>query len=359
MSSPTPPGSASSWRRALPRVAISLLIAGGFAWALQRGGLPLAPTPAALATLRWWAVPSFFVAMLGCLYFRTSRWVYMLRPTSPRVSSFRAFAVCLLGYGTIFFAPLRLGEMVRPYLITSNEEEVTFAQALGTVAAERAIDGLIMVMMTAFALAASSPISPLPDHVGGLPLPVSLVPRALFSAAVLFGLAFGGMAAVYAMREQALALIRGILGRFSGKLAVRVSSLVERVLHGFALLRSWRDTGPFLRDTVLYWLLQAAANWLMLAGVGLSVTFSQACVTLGIISLGSLLPAGPGFFGAYQVATYTSLAMYYSMSDVTTGGAMFVLGSYVAHIALNLLCCAVGFAMLARFGSRAHGRTTA
>jgi len=354
MSTPVPTTSGSSLRRALPRVLISLLIAGGFAWALERGGLPLAPSPAALATLRWWAVPSFFVLMLGCLYFRTSRWVYMLRPTSPRVSSFRAFAVCLIGYGTIFFAPLRLGEMVRPYLIVSSDEDVTFAQALGTVAAERAIDGLIMVMMTAIALAASTPISPLPDHVGGLPVPVSLVPRALLSAAALFGVAFAVMAALHAARGRALSLVRATIGRFSTKLAERITSILERLLQGFALLQSLRHTGPFLRDTVLYWLLQAAANWAMLAGVGLSASFSQACVTLGIISLGSLLPAGPGFFGAYQVATYTSLAMYYSMSDVTTGGAMFVLASYVAHIALNLLCCVLGFAMLAR-----HRRATA
>lgn len=356
MSAPIATPSGNSSRRILTRVALSLLIAFGFAWALERGGLPLAPSHEALARLRWWALPSFFVLMLGCLYFRTARWVYLLRPGSPRVSAFRAFAVCLLGYGTIFFAPLRLGEMVRPYLITSKEEDVTFAQALGTVAAERAIDGLIMVMMTAIALGVSTPISPLPDHVGGLKVPVSLVPKALLSAAALFGVAFALMAVLLVMRERALSSIRGGLGRFSPKLAERAAAIVERLLQGFALLQSFRHSGPFLRDTLLFWLLQAAANWVMLAGVGLSATFSQACVTLGIISLGSLLPAGPGFFGAYQVATYTSLAMYYSMSEVTSGGAMFVLSSYVAHIALNLACCAIGFVMLAR--SRRHSTAT-
>jgi glycosyltransferase 2 family protein len=359
MNAPTLPGSGNGSRRILTRVALSLVIAGGFAWALERGGLPLAPGYEALSRLHWWAVPSFFVLMLACLYFRTARWVYMLRPSSPRVSPFRAFAVCSLGYGTIFFAPLRLGEMVRPYLITSKEEDVTFAQALGTVAAERAIDGLIMVMMTAIALGASTPISPLPDHVGGLKVPVSLVPKALLSAAVLFGVAFAVMAVLYVMRERALRLIRGGIGRFSSKLAERAATIVERLLQGFALLQSFRNTALFLRDTVLFWLLQAAANWVMLSGVGLSATFSQACVTLGIISLGSLLPAGPGFFGAYQVATYTSLAMYYSMTEVTSGGAMFVLASYVGHVALNLLCCAVGFFMLARLDPGRRRTTTA
>jgi uncharacterized membrane protein YbhN (UPF0104 family) len=131
------------------------------------------------------------------------------------------------------------------------------------------------------------------------------------------------------------------------------------LLQGFALLQSFRNTALFLRDTVLFWLLQAAANWVMLSGVGLSATFSQACVTLGIISLGSLLPAGPGFFGAYQVATYTALAMYYSMTEVTSAGSMFVLASYVGHVVLNLLCCAVGFAMLARVDPRRRRATTA
>lgn len=347
MSAPTA-SKGAQLRRALPRVMISLLIAGGFAWALERGGLPLKPPSEAFGTLTWWAVPAFCGLMLLSIYFRTTRWVYMLRPLAPNISAWRAAAVCLIGYGALFFAPLRLGEMVRPYLIASGDGELTFAEGLGTVAAERAIDGVVIVLMTATALFLSTPISPLPDHVGKLPVPVSLVPSVLLSAAVLFGVAFAGMALLYVARDHAVSLVRGLVGRFSTKLADRVAGIVERLLQGLSFLTVRGSAFAFLRDTMLYWLLMAAALWALLSGVGLSPSFSQACVTVGIIALGSLLPAGPGFFGAYQVASYTSLAMYYAMPEVTTRGAMFVLASYVSHVGLNLGSCVVGFAMLAR-----------
>ncbi|HYQ18814.1 MAG TPA: hypothetical protein VEQ58_23725, partial [Polyangiaceae bacterium] len=74
----------------------------------------------------------------------------------------------------------------------------------------------------------------------------------------------------------------------------------------------------------------------------------QAFVTMGVIGLGSLLPAGPGMFGAFQVATYTSLAMYNSEQDVLTKGAMAVFGSYIVQLLMNALQGGTGLLLLAR-----------
>jgi hypothetical protein len=131
--------------------------------------------------------------------------------------------------------------------------------------------------------------------------------------------------------------------------------MLENGANGVAFLSSWRSALPFLMDTVLYWGLSATANWLLMRGTGLPSTFGHAAVALGFMGLGTLLPAGPGFFGAYQVATYTALAMYYPMHDVTTYGALFVFISYVAHVGLNALSCLLGVTLLSsRFGADGH-----
>jgi uncharacterized protein (TIRG00374 family) len=286
--------------------------------------------------------------MFVSLYLRTARWQYMLRPLSSRIPLRQTIAVGLIGSGATFFAPLRLGEVVRPYLISANQSPVSFSQALGTVAAERSIDGLVMVLMTAVALALSTPVSPLPDHVGRLPIPVSLVPSALLTAAVVFAVALAGMFVLYAMRERAKLVLRASIGRFSTDLADRLAGSLDRLGQGLAFLTDLRTSLPFMRDTVLFWATSALANLVLLSGVGLEPSFAQACVSLGLIGLGLVLPAGPGFFGAYQVATYTALAMYYRMADVTTRGAMFVFTSYLGHVLINALSCIVGFMLLAR-----------
>lgn len=334
-------------RRIAPRALASLLIAAGFVWALRHGGLPFAPPPHAAEQLRWWGLPAFVLLMCAALYFRTARWLHLLRPMAPHLRRWRVFGVGLVGFAAVFFAPLRLGEMVRPYMM-SQEDDVTFVQAVGTVAAERIIDGLVLMLLTAGALALSSPLSPVPDHVGALPIPLSLVPRTILLASIMFFLAFAAMATFYFAREPARKLVRAVVGVVSPRLAALCSALVERLAESFGFLPSWQRSAPFLRDTLLYWTFSGLAQFSLLRGVGLDATVPQAFVTMGVIGLGSLLPAGPGFFGAYQVATYTSLAMFNAEADVVTKGAMFVFASYVTHVALNALSGGLGFLLLSR-----------
>jgi len=341
------PRQSTPLRRLAPRVLISLVIAGGFVWALERGGLPLAPPAGAARLLTWWAIPGFVVLTMLSTLFRTYRLVHLLRPTHPGISAKRVFSIGLVGYGAIFFAPLRLGEMVRPYLL-AQDESVTFAQGIGVVTAERIIDGLVMVLMTSVGLAFSMRVSPLPDHIGQLPIPVSLVPKALASATLLFGGAFIGMAVLYVTRSWAVGFVRRLAGTFSVKLGDALARILERLILGFSFLPSLRSSSAFVLQTLGCWLAGALSQWVLMAGVGLPATPAEGCVTMGVIALGSLLPAGPGFFGAYQVASYTSLAMFFAPASVVGLGAMFVFGSYACHVTLNLLMTLLGFYLLGR-----------
>jgi uncharacterized protein (TIRG00374 family) len=339
--------SVDAFRRSAPRVVISLGIAGAFAWALHRGGLPFAPPAETSGMLQWWGIPGFMVLMSLAIYFRTGRWVHMLRPASPGVSSLCVFSVSLLGGGLTFFAPLRLGEMVRPYLIADREPDVTFGQALGTVAAERTIDGLVIVLMTTISLHLSRPISPLPDHVGKLRIPISLVPAALRSASALFIFAFVCLIVLYAARQWAADFVRRRLSRVP-RVAEFTARILERVAQGMAFVSSWRSTALLLRDTLIYWGCSVMAYWVLIRAVGLAPSVAQACFVLGIVGLGSMLPAGPGFFGAYQIASYTALAMYCQVADITTRGALFVFVCYVLLVLLNALSCLLGSWLLRR-----------
>ncbi|HYP91381.1 MAG TPA: lysylphosphatidylglycerol synthase transmembrane domain-containing protein [Polyangiaceae bacterium] len=334
-------------RRAAPRVVLSLLIAAGFVWLLKRGGLPFAPPAQGMQELRWWGLPAFGALALVAAALRTWRWIYLLRPMAPSLRPWRVFGIGLVGFSAVFFAPLRLGEVVRPYLM-SREGEVTFVQAVGTVAAERIIDGLVLVLMTAAALAMSTPLSPLPNRVGSLPIPVSLVPHTIVLATAVFSLAFAAMALFYFARRPAQRLSRAVLGVISARLADFGAGTVERLAESFGFLPSWQRSAPFLRNTLLYWLVNGCAHYALLRGVGLPATLPQAFVTMGVIGLGSLLPAGPGMFGAFQVATYTSLAMFNSEHDVLTKGAVAVFGSYLVQLTLNALQGAAGSVLLAR-----------
>lgn len=333
------------WRIAT-RLAVSLLIAAGFVYALQRGGLPFVPA-GVMSGVSTWSIVVCVLLLSFCSYLRAKRWFYMLLPLAPQLRSGRVIGIGLVGIAAIFFGPLRLGEMVRPYML-SQEGEVPFVPAMGTVAAERIIDGVIMVAFTALALAASTPLAPLPSRVGGLPIPVTLVPGAIVASSVMFGVAFALMIIFYIARDTARRIVRKVVGVVSLRLADYCAGVVERLAESLAFLPSWQRLAPFLRETLLYWGLMGMTQYSLLHGVGLRPTVAQAFVTLGISSLGSLLPAGPGFFGAYQVSAYTSLAMYYAEPDVLTKGAAFVFLSYVCVVGVTAAGGLIGLLMLAR-----------
>jgi hypothetical protein len=131
-------------------------------------------------------------------------------------------------------------------------------------------------------------------------------------------------------------------------LGVATGLLLERAIGAFGFLMQPRSAAPFLFGTILTWVPNVLGNWVLLVGCGLPATPAMAAVATCAVALGSLLPAGPGFFGAYQIATYTSLAMYFSAEDVLRGGAAYVFLSYVGYVAINVAMTALGSVMLKR-----------
>ena len=118
----------------IPKLALSLLLAAGFVWVLRRGGLPIMPASSAFTAVRWWLLAPYLLLCCAGMFLRTYRWIYLLRPLAPRISPRGVFGAGLVGYAIVFFAPLRTGEVARPWLV-ARRREVGFLQAAGTVVA--------------------------------------------------------------------------------------------------------------------------------------------------------------------------------------------------------------------------------
>ena len=73
--------------------------------------------------------------------------------------------------------------------------------------------------------------------------------------------------------------------------------------------------------------------------------FAHACVTMGSIGIGILVPAGPGYFGAFQFSAFMALAMFFPESVLTTKGAVFVFLLYVCQVGWHLLGALVGISI--------------
>jgi uncharacterized protein (TIRG00374 family) len=323
------------------------VIAAGLFWALRKGGLPLFPPADAFGKLRLGSVALFIPLCLLSNLLRTYRWIYLLRPINPRLSGFRVLGIGAVGLASIMFAPLRMGEIVRPWLL-AQDREVFFVHAAGTVVAERIVDGLVLTSILAVSLLIATPLSPLPHQLGQLQLPVALVPTIATSAFLTFVAAFVAMALFYFWRQAARRLVFAVIGVISKPLANWVTQQIERLADSLQFLLSRRHGLSFIRDTLAYWATTALSLWLLLRGAGAPATLSQTCVTLGVLGLSTLLPSGPGFFGTYQLGAYCGLAMFFPESVVLSSGAVFTFISYTTQLLVALLFLLGGLWIMGR-----------
>ncbi|MDC3960086.1 lysylphosphatidylglycerol synthase transmembrane domain-containing protein [Polyangium jinanense] len=332
------------WRS---RLAISLLCGLGLAWILLRGGLPLYPPDGSFDLLRPWTVVAYVASLAAVHWFRAARWRHLLRPLG-RVSLRDVISVSWVGFGAILLSPLRSGEIVRPYLVT-RRSSVRMWEATGTVGAERVIDGLALSTILFVALRRATPLDPLPDHIGDLPVPVAAVPGAANVALFLFFSAFVAMAVFFFARDFARRATQKVVGLVSARLGERVADIVDRVAQGIRFLPSPRHLLPFLLETAAYWSVNAAGVWLLAWGSGLSgITPAEACVAMGCLGIGILVPSGPGYFGAFQLSTYMALAMYFPEHTLRGPGAAFVFVLYASQVGFHLFGLGLGLWMLRR-----------
>ncbi len=334
------------------KLALSLLLGVGLAWLLGRGGLPLLPARSSFSGVRWWTVGVYVASLALVHYFRAIRWRYLLRPLGP-VTWRSVLAVSWIAFGAILLSPLRSGEVVRPYLITKRSS-VRMWEATATIGAERVIDGLVLSLMLFAGLSLSSPLAPLPDHVGDLPVPVAAVPGAAYTALAIFVGAFAVMGLFFWRRELARRLTHAVFDLVSRRLADLLSGIVERLADGLRFLPSGKLMVPFVAETLVYWGINALGIWLLAWGTGLEgMTLAESCVTIGCIGIGILVPAGPGYFGAFQLSTYMALAMFFPEAILKGPGGAFVFLVYACQVGWHLVAAVIGLAL-----DPEHGHTS-
>ena len=332
----------SGWlKRHWLKLLASLLVAAGFVWLLHKGALPILPSAAAFSRMRWWTVPAYVGLWCIVHVIRAARWHWLLAPIHP-IPLRRVIAVAWIGFAAILLLPFRTGEVVRPVLIRKKGKLSGWA-ATGTVGAERVIDGFCMSVMLLTALLVSKPLDPLPSSIGALPIPAAVVPGAAYSALGVFAAAFTVMGVFYWRRALARRATERVVGLVSERLAGWLAERVEKVASGLSFLPRWRYSAPFLSTTAVYWLLNAAASWLLAWGAGFdSISYAEACVAMGVLALGILIPNAPGFFGAFQISIYAGFAMFFPAELVVGPGAAFVLVIYVCQIAITAAGAGLG-----------------
>jgi uncharacterized protein (TIRG00374 family) len=241
-----------------------------------------------------------YIGLLAVVQFcRSFRWNYLLAPIGVRLGFGRLMAVSSVGFMAILVLPARLGEFVRPALIR-KKGHVSASAALGTVAVERIIDGLmvsVVVFVTFIAL-----------HRGDSPswmMPTAYVSCGVF-AVCLVGLAFALRWPDWTVNTF---LAVTLLSRFAPRLAKRLGAKLHDLIRGFAVLKDPKNLLAFLFWTIIYWGANGVSCWVLARGMGLDTTMTGGFAIMGLVAVGITLPNSPGMIGQYQWLTMLGVSI--------------------------------------------------
>ena len=349
----TPSALPSKYPRVNARAVVaSLVLVVACVWALSAGGLPLLPDADSLARVTLVDHAVFIALMTTTQLTRFARWYFLLRPIA-HVSFRKVMSIGAIGLAMVFFLPMRLGELARPVLLR-EKGRVSALAVTGTVGAERIVDGVLFSALLLGGLWIAKPHEPLPDHVGNLAVPTSLIPQAARFAGAMFATAFAVMATFYAFRSFARRVTEAVVGVVSKDLAKKVADAVERLSDGFRFLVHGRYTAAYLALTLLSMSMQIFAVQELGNALGMDeLTFTRTTVVLGVLALGFAVPNAPGFFGTAQLALYAGLAVYVAPEKVPREGSTLVFLYYSVNVVIIVVMA--GIALMAEVRGKRNG----
>jgi len=266
-----------------------------------------------------WALLSYGFILVVIHFLRVWRWEPLLQPFA-RVDFWALNRVGAVGFMTVFLFPLRIGELVRPYLLV-REARVGFSEVLGTIVVERVMDGL-SVSLLLFAVLFFLPESSLESY--------GRIRAGAWISLAVFLCAIAVLLAAWIARERTLEFIRGVGGVVSKGLAGKVAGLVDAFITGCGALGNFGDLFRFTLLTCVYWAVNGYGIWIFARAFGLDVPLLAGYAMMSCVIVGMMIPNSPGNVGSFWYFLLLPLEIY-GVPSTSLPAIAFALGLWAAQ----------------------------
>jgi len=276
------------------------------------------------ASLFWLVVSGSL--QIGHNLFRVLRWRCLLAPVRERVPLRPMFTSVILGYMTTWIVPGRIGEIVRPALLSAREG-IPIGPSMGSVLGDRLADAAAILML----LLAGLWITPLEAEAAAF---AEAVRASSIAVAVVLAVLLAGLLLLGVVRP-AFARIEERRG-FSGWLARTAISVAE----GTAALRRPALAAPILGYSLAAWLVIALGTWAGVRSAGVDVPFGGVLIMQPVLAIGIALPT-PGGAGGFHAAMKACLVYLFGVPETAAVSA-----AILTHLASVVPVLVVGAVLL-------------
>jgi glycosyltransferase 2 family protein len=269
---------------------------------------------------------------------RALRWNFLLAPLGVRIPAAPLLAISSVGFMAILALPARLGEFVRPGLM--RKRGISASAALGTVAVERIVDGLLVSLFVFVAF-----FSLRGPHSPGWMMPTAYAALGVFSLALVF--------LVGALRWPETSVRFWLRLSLLPRVAPRIAGLIERkaldMIRGFQVMRDRRNLAAFVAWSLVYWTCNGLGVYVLARGFDLPLSLVGGFATMGLVAVGITLPNSPGLVGQFQWFTLLGLSLYLpgaasKASDIYGTTFAFANVHYGMQVLWYVACGAIGLA---------------
>lgn len=281
------------------------------------------------SAMRLWPFIPFVALFAAHFLARSLRWRLLLPSLERgRVPVRKLFDAIMLGNLATFILPLRLGEFIRPLLL-SRWAEYSFASSFISVVIERFFD--LSGVLIAFAFVV--PLLPeLPEWatVGAYSLG--------FLALCLLTFLIAGCLFPRFIR----AAVAGLVSPLPSAVASFVSNFANDLLAGAAVIKTPSRLIGIIGLTGVVWLTTFLQFYVLLFIFPLEQHSALLGVTLGVfVALAVALPSAPGFVGVFQMGCVAAMSLFaYPVAAAQVY-------SIVVHLITFILIISIGFWLLA------------
>ncbi len=339
-------------RRMKQKIIFSLLVgvtlsAIGFYFALRN--VSFADLLVYMQSMNYlWLIPAAAIGMFTFVL-RALRWQVILS-SSVHLPFASAFHPLMIGFMINTVLPLRVGELARPAII-KKQNNVDFSLGFTTVGAERILDAITLIALFAWMLATVHIDPDLTIEFRNYALnrrTLESVAAGLirFCIVVAAGIVAISIPAVQRLVKQAIFKLPALLvfagdgfkQKVKAKCCLPLAGVVDNIAAGTSMIKSPGKLVICLVYSLLIWLLQAFALYLVTFGSpGISLTFTQMTTVFIIICFSIMLPSVPGFWGLWEAGGKFGLALFGVAADKAMGFSL------VSHVVLMIPVLVVGF----------------
>lgn len=239
-----------------------------------------------------WLVPAVCLSLL-LQVFRAWRWQLELRPLA-RVPFATLWVVVSVAYMTINLLPIRMGEVVRPWLL-SRRSTVSFSNVVGNLIVEKTVDSAVIVFYILLGL-----------------LTTENLPAWVRRGAVVPAVAFVALALVIVLiwRKGEAVVERRAARWLPERFRARVVGVARALVDGMRVLGHPALVVAVFAVSILLWSIPILSSWVMIRAFHLAVPFNAALIVFIFIGFGTALPQAPGMIGTFQYACILALGLF-------------------------------------------------